>query len=142
LRKGGTVAVLGNDTMHHVLLPWAVEIELAVRRAELIGYAEESDKPRKFYVGRQLCQVFRAAGLAHCRKRTWATNRQAPLGPRERGFLEKNLLDLKGRALPHLEPEMAAKFARLVDHRSDDYLLDDPDLTVTTIDHVVWGTKS
>jgi ubiquinone/menaquinone biosynthesis C-methylase UbiE len=142
VRDGGTVAVLENDTMHHILLPWPVEIELAVRRAELIGHAQESDEPRKFYVGRQLCQVFRKAGLADCRKRTWASNRQAPLGPSERGFLEKYLLDLKERALPHLEPDMAERFARLVDPGSGDFVLDDPDLSVTCIDHVVWGTKS
>jgi len=94
VRDGGTVAVLENDTMHHILLPWPVEIELAVRRAELLGLVEESDKPRRFYVGRQLCQVFRAAGLVNCQRRTWATNRQAPLGPRVRGFLENYLLDL------------------------------------------------
>jgi len=142
LRGGGTVAVLENDTMHHILLPWPVEIELAVRRAELLGLVEESDKPRRFYVGRQLCQVFRAAGLVNCQRRTWATNRQAPLGPRVRGFLENYLLDLKERALSHLEPAMADRFERLVDPRSDDYLLDGPDLSVTCIDHVVWGTKS
>jgi ubiquinone/menaquinone biosynthesis C-methylase UbiE len=141
VRDGGTVAVLENDTMHHILLPWPVEVELAVRRAELLAYAQESDAPRKFYLGRQLCQAFRAAGLVDCRKRTWATNRQAPLGPRERGFLEKTLLDLRERALPHLEPAMAARFERLVDPRSDEYLLDGPDLSVTCIDHVVWGTK-
>jgi ubiquinone/menaquinone biosynthesis C-methylase UbiE len=141
VRRGGTVAVLENDTMHHILLPWPVEVELAVRKAELLGYVAESEKPRKFYLGRQLCQVFRAAGLVDCRQQTWATNRQAPLGPRERGYLEKYLLDLKERALPHLEPGAGAKFARIVDPGSDEFLLDAPDLSVICIDHVVRGTK-
>ena len=141
VRDGGTVAVLEDDTMHQLLLPWPVEVELAVRTAELKGLAEESDQPGKFYVGRQLTRVFREAGLVDCRKLTWATNRQAPLGLRERGFFEKYLLDLKERALPHLDASIAAKFERLVDPESVEYLLDDPDLSITCIDHVVWGTK-
>jgi ubiquinone/menaquinone biosynthesis C-methylase UbiE len=141
VREGGTVAVLENDTMHQILLPWPVEVELAVRRAELRDLVEGSDRPRKYYIGRQLCQVFRAAGLVGCQKRTWATDRQAPLGSRVRGFLEKYLLNLKDRTLSRLEPPIAATFERLVDPSSDDYLLDGPELSVTCIDHVVWGTK-
>lgn len=140
-RPEGTVAVLENDTLHHILLPWPIEVELAVRRAELAGFIEETERPRKFYVGRLLGEVFRAAGIEPCRKRTWASNRQAPLGPRERGFLEKYLHDLRARARPHLEPKLRAKFDRLVDPASEDYLLDDPDLSVTCIDHVVLGVK-
>lgn len=141
VRQGGAVAVLEDDTMHHILLPWPVEVELAVLRAELCDFAAESDRPRKYYIGRQLCRVFHAAGLVGCRKRTWATDRQAPLGPSVRGFLEKYLLDLKGRTLPRLKPPIAATFERLVDPSSDEYLLDAPGLSVTCIDHVVWGTK-
>lgn len=141
VRVGGEVAVLENDSFHHVLLPWPVEIELGIRRAELLGFVEESDKPRKYYVGRQLCQVFRAAGLRECRRRTWATDRQAPLERRERTFLEEYLGDLHERTRPHLEPPMRAKFERLVDPGSEDYLLDRPDLSVTYVDHVVRGVK-
>ena len=64
-----------------------------------------------------------------------------PLGPRERGFFAKYLADLRGRALPHLDLEMAARFERIVDPASDAFILDDPDLSVTCIDHVVWGRK-
>ena len=31
VRAGGEVAVLENDSFHHVLLPWPVEVELAIR---------------------------------------------------------------------------------------------------------------
>lgn len=141
VREGGEVAVLENDSFHHVLLPWPVEVELAIRRAELLGFVEESDRPRKYYVGRQLCQVFRAAGLRECRRRTWATDRQAPLEHRERNFLEEYLSGLQERARPHLEPAMRAKVERLVAPDSEDYLLDRPDLSVTYVDHVVRGVK-
>jgi len=141
VRVGGEVAVLENDSFHHVLLPWPVEVEVAIRRAELLGFAEESDRPRKYYVGRQLCQVYRAAGLRECRRRTWATDRQAPLERRERAFLEGYLDDLKERARPHLEPPMRAAFERLVDPNAEDYLLNRPDLSVTYVDHIVRGVK-
>jgi len=141
VREGGEVAVLENDSFHHVLLPWPVEVELAIRRAELLGFVEASDKPRKYYVGRQLCQVFRAAGLQECRRRTWATDRQAPLEGRERTFLEEYLGDLQERTRPHLAPTMRAEFERLVAPDSEDYLLDRPDLSVTYVDHLVRGVK-
>lgn len=141
VRPGGVVAVLENDSLHHVLLPWPVEIELAVRAAELVGFAEESDRPRKYYVGRQLCEVFRQAGLTSCRRRTWATDRQAPLSPDEAGFLAKYLDDLRGRVRTRLDPKLAAQAEAILDPRSDSYLLNRPDFTVTCLDHVVCGTK-
>lgn len=141
VRVGGIVAVLESDTMHHVLLPWPIEIELAVRRAELAGFAEDSEQPRKFYVGRQLSRVCQKAGLTGCRRHTWAMDRQAPLAPSERQFLAEYLQDLRDRARPHLDSSYLEPFDRLVDPGSDHYLLDVPDLSVTCIEQVVWGTK-
>ena len=34
-KPGGVVAVLEGDSLHHILLPWPVELELSVRAAEL-----------------------------------------------------------------------------------------------------------
>jgi SAM-dependent methyltransferase len=141
VRPGGLVAVLENDSLHHILLPWPVEVELAVRRAELRGFRKESDRPRKFYIGRQLPGLFRAAGLANCQARTWATDRQAPLNRHERSFLERYLLDLKERAVQYLEPHLLERFQGLVDPESDAYLLAMPDFSMTCLDHVVWGFK-
>jgi SAM-dependent methyltransferase len=141
VRPGGTVAVLENDTLHHILLPWPIEVELAVRAAELRGFAEESDRPWKFYVGRQLRDVFDRAGLECYRHRTLATNRHAPLEPDERGFFSLFLQNLRHRARPHLTDPVRTRFDRLVDPGSEDYILDQPGLTVTCIDHVVSGVR-
>ncbi|MCA1686801.1 MAG: methyltransferase domain-containing protein [Planctomycetia bacterium] len=141
VKPGGVVAVLENDTLHHILLPWPVEVELAVRAAELVSYVEDSDRPRKYYVGRQLDEVFRKAGLEQIRKRTWATNRQAPLDGHERGYLGKYLGELLERTRPHLDPQMRERFEGLAEPGSGDYLLDREDMTVTCLDHVVWGVK-
>jgi ubiquinone/menaquinone biosynthesis C-methylase UbiE len=141
VRPGGVVAVLENDSLHEVLLPWPVEVELAVRAAELAGFAAESDRPWKFYVGRQLFEVFRKAGLTDLRKQSWAVDREAPLSDDLRSFLGGYLDNLRQRTRPHLDPSLAARFEALADPRSGAYLLDQPDLTVTCLVHLVLGTK-
>ena len=140
-RPGGIVAVFENDEFHHVLLPWPVEVELALRHAELAALIERSDQPRKFYIGRHLRRVFRAAGLVDGRHRTWTIDRQAPLGPDDRAFFEGYLQDLRQKVEPHLEPEIRDEFARLADPESDAYLLDSPDFTVTCLNHLAWCVK-
>jgi ubiquinone/menaquinone biosynthesis C-methylase UbiE len=141
-RPGGLVAVLENDEFHHVLLPWPVEVELAFRRAELTAGIECSDRPQKFYIGRHLVHVFRAAGLADCQHRTWTIDRQAPLKPDERDYFKGYLDDLRNKAGPHLEPEIRDEFDRLADPASDGYLLDNPDLHVTCLNHIAWCVKA
>ena len=140
-RPGGIVAVLENDEFHHVLLPWPVEVELALRHAELAALIERSDKPRKFYIGRHLRRVFRAAGLVDCRHRTWTIDRQAPLGPDDRAYFEGYLEDLRRKVEPHLEPRFRDEFLRLADPDSDAYFLDSPDFSVTCLDRIAWCVK-
>lgn len=141
VRPGGVVAVLENDSLHHILLPWPVDLELAVRAAELEALVKESERPRKFYVGRRLTEVFREAGLADCRDRAFATNLHAPLSRAARGFLGQYLDDLRDRVGPRLDADLGWVFRRLVDPRSDAYLFDRPDLTVTCLDHLICGVK-
>ena len=141
VRPGGLVAVLEGDTLHHVLLPWPIEVELAVRLAELQAFVEASDRPGKYYVGRLLLPIFRAAGLEDVHLRTYATDRKGPLGPAERTYLTHYLKALRGRVAAHLEPAPLARLDRLIDTSSAEYLLDGPDLAVTFLDQVVWAIK-
>jgi ubiquinone/menaquinone biosynthesis C-methylase UbiE len=140
-RPGGLVAVFENDEFHHVLLPWPVEVELALRRAELRALTEHSDQPRKFYVGRHLRRVFHAAGLADCQHRTWTIDRQAPLGPEDRAYFAGYLQDLRARTGAYLKREIRDEFLRLVDTDSPAYLLDSPDFTATCLNHIAWCVK-
>lgn len=140
-RPGGLVAVLEDDTLHQVLLPWPVDLELAVRVAERAALAEQSDHPRKFYVGRQLVALFRAAGLVDIRARTFASDRQAPLDPDTRAFLAEYLKRLGESVRSRLTPERRAEFDRLADPASPDFLLDSPDFAATVVDRVVWGRR-
>ena len=124
-----------------VPLPWPVEIELALKQAELLAFVETSDRPRKYYVGRDLRRVFRLAGLARCTVRSVAFTRQAPLDPATRSFLEGYLEDLRRRTGPHLEPSLRELFNRLADPGSSQYVLSGPDLCVTCVNHVVVGVR-
>ena len=118
VRPGGHVAVLENDEFHHILLPWPVEIELALKQAELASFVETSDRPRKYYVGRDLCRLFRAAGLKRCQAQGVVFTRQAPLDRAARSFLTAYLENLRLRVGPHLEPSLRALFTRLSNPRS------------------------
>jgi SAM-dependent methyltransferase len=78
LRPGGLVAVLENDTLHQVLLPWPVALELPLRAAELRSFQEESRTSSRYYVGRRLPAALAAAGLDPEQTTTLAFDRQAP----------------------------------------------------------------
>ena len=137
-RPGGVVAVLEDDTLHQVLLPWPVEVELAVRLAE---WAALNDRlhPRKFYVGRRLVELFRQVGLVEVTVRTFASDRIAPLDPDVRTFLAEYLRQLRVVVADRLDPAIRDRFDSLVDPASGEYLPDAPNLALTVIDHVVRG---
>jgi ubiquinone/menaquinone biosynthesis C-methylase UbiE len=141
VRPGGTVAVLENDTLHQLVLPWPVEVELAVRKAELEAFAERDESPGRFYVGRRLVELFRDAGLIEIRARSFAATRQAPLDASGRAFLIAYLDGLRERAADRLDVATRKTFLELVDPGSDAGLVNRPDLTLTILNHVVTGVK-
>ena len=139
VKPGGLVAVLEDDTLHQILLPWPVELELAVRLAEWESHRDETAHPRKFYVGRQLVGVFRKAGLVDLRVRSFARSRVAPLDAPVRTFLGEYLRDLGERVASRLDMKMREQFHLVADPGSPDCLLDRPDLHLTVIDHLIHG---
>jgi hypothetical protein len=140
-KPGGVIAVLESDTLHHVILPWPVEVELSVRANEFRGLAEQSAKPHKFYVGRHLRAVFRMAGLADIAIRTVAHDRSAPLASDEREYFTEYLKELSGRFARYLDGPIRRRFEVMADSRSEGFLLNDPDLTATCIDQLACGRK-
>jgi ubiquinone/menaquinone biosynthesis C-methylase UbiE len=141
VRRGGCVVILENDRLHHLLLPWPAEFELALRQAELQALTRETRRPEKFYVGRRLRSLCRFAGLQPCRKRTYATNRQAPLGQDEQIFLRGYLQRLQQRVKGYLDPVRQRQLEVLIDPGSPRSLLNHPGLTVTCVAHLIWGVK-
>lgn len=140
-RRGGSVAVLENDSLHHLILPWPIELELALRRAEWQAIQGQSGDPERFYVGRALARLMRQAGLRDPVQESWATTRQAPLSDDDRLFFQAELDALRRRVADHLPPDTLVELDRLVDPASPAHMLDQADFVVTTIDLVVRAVK-
>lgn len=141
VRPGGAVAVLEEDALHHLILPWPEDLELALRRAELEALAAQIGRPRRYYAGRRLPQLAREAGLDRVSVSTWAIDRWAPLAEPERAFIELELASLRRRVIGRIDPAMREVFDRLVDPDSDAYLPARPDFTMTCIERLVVGRR-
>jgi SAM-dependent methyltransferase len=141
VRPGGQVAVLENDDFHHVLLPWPVELELAVQRAFVLSCRRRFGNAWALYRGRRLARTLRAADLVPCRRTTHAVDRQAPLPPNERDFFAQFFAYLRELALPHLGREEARLFEALTDPCSPRYFLDQPDFEAAYLFTVAVGRK-
>jgi len=141
LRPGGALAILEDDTLHHLLLPWPIDVELEVRAAELAAFRDESPLPARYYIGRWLTRVLRRAGLHKVRERAVASARQAPLSPAAKKYLDEYLQSLARRVEPRLTKSIRRRFRRLVDPRSRTYLLKQAGFVAICLDRVVWGLK-
>lgn len=141
LRPGGLVAVLENDTLHKVFLPWPVRLELPLRAAELRSFVEGPGSSSKYYVGRRLPAILAAAGLEPLRMTTHAFDRQAPLGEAERELLQSYLEEVADRVEPHLDAALLEELRRLVDPGSPQHLLGLPHLTMTWLNVLAIGRK-
>jgi SAM-dependent methyltransferase len=141
LRPGGLVAVLENDTLHHVILPWPIELELTLRAAELRAFGAEGRGRGRLDVGRRLPAILAAAGLEPLRQTTHAFDRQAPLAPAERELLHSYLEDLLQRVAPHVEPAPLRELQLLLDPASATSLLGQPELSMTWLCVLAVGRK-
>jgi SAM-dependent methyltransferase len=141
-RPGGCVAVLENDTLHHLLLPWPAELELAVRQAQLQALAVRSAEQGtdKFYIGRNLCGVFRRVGIEPCEIRAIPVERSAPLSADEELFLQFHFADLRECVWPYLDKPTREAFDMLFDEESPLYLLRQPDFRMTHLESLAIGT--
>jgi ubiquinone/menaquinone biosynthesis C-methylase UbiE len=141
VRPGGVVAVLENDSLHDLLLPWPVELELEIHAAEWKAYEAQTQAPSRYYIGRWLSTLFQQLGLARPTVRVWATTRQPPLTADERAYLSALLHGLRRRVAPHLASRWLAELDRLLDPAGSDYLLDRDDLVVTFLNRLAWAVK-
>lgn len=141
LRPGGRVAVLENDSLHQLLLPWDAGLELKVRQAEMAATERRGGNPRAIYVGRDLGRRLLEAGFTACRKRTYASNRAGPLEGDVRVFVAGYLRSLRDCVKDDLMSAELAGFDRLFTSGDPGCIFDDPSITITTIDHVVTGEK-
>jgi ubiquinone/menaquinone biosynthesis C-methylase UbiE len=141
LRRGGLVAVLENDTLHQVFLPWPVHLELPLRAAELRSCFEEGRNSSKYYVGRRLPATLAAAGLEPLRTTTHAFDRQAPFGEAEQNLLQSYLEGIAKRVESYLDATLMQELRRLVAPGSPQHLLRQPYLTMTWLNVLAIGRK-
>ena len=100
VRRGGTLAVFENDTMHQIVAPWPAELELAVRQAQLRALAARTPTTAKYFIGRDLRGLFAEAGLERCFVTPYTSIRHAPLSDDERTYLAWYFDELSARARP------------------------------------------
>jgi SAM-dependent methyltransferase len=141
MRPGGLVAILENDSLHQVFLPWPVHLELPLRAAELVSLSERSRNSSKYYVGRRLPAVLSAAGLEPVGMATHAFDRSAPLRNVEQALLQRYLEEVRERVSAHLAPELFAELRALVEPASAKHLLKQPYLTMTWLSVLAFGRK-
>jgi len=143
VKQGGVVAVLENDTLHQLLLPWSFEDEVAIRQAQWKASQKEHGSDRdRLYIGRQLSRLFADAAIRPQRRRTYASHREFPIGPKEKRFLDAYFIDLRDRASPFLLKRDKARLRNILTPGSSTYLADAPHFSVTCLDHVLWGKKA
>jgi SAM-dependent methyltransferase len=141
-RPGGLVAVLENDTMHQLLLPWPSRVEMMLRAAERDALAAESPNSGKYYIGRRLPAVMAAAGIDPLGFKTQAIDRAAPLDAHLAEFLQSYLDQLFERVRPYL-PEASVDILReYVSPDGETYLPKQPYFTMTWVNTLVWGRAS
>jgi len=140
-RPAGHIAILENDSLHQILLPWPAEIELAVRSAQFKSLVAEHGVRAvdKFYIGRNLCSLFHQCGITHCEMHTFPIERRAPLSADEEEFLCLYLANLRKEAWPYLDAAAQATFDKLFDRASAHYLLGRSDFHLTHLEILAIG---
>jgi ubiquinone/menaquinone biosynthesis C-methylase UbiE len=141
VRPGGFVAVLENDTLHQLLLPWPHRLELALRAAETRALGEESPRSERYYVGRRLPAVLAAAGIEPLGFQTQCIDRRAPLDDDLISFLEKYFFRLTRRVAPFLARQDALALKALVDPQKEECLFRQPFLTLSWLNILAWGRR-
>jgi SAM-dependent methyltransferase len=141
VRPGGTIAVLENDTLHQLLLPWPPHIELALHEAERQSLVRQSSSPGKYYVGRRLPAVLDRAGIEPLGFKTQAIDRMSPLDADSALFLQLHFDALRQRVSAYLDPALAAEFDELISPHGPRYLLRQPYFTASWINVLAWGRR-
>lgn len=140
VRPGGVVAVLENDTLHHMLFPWNAPLELAVRAAEFEAIRDRPAHQRGYYIGRRLVGLLGDAGLVDIVDHAASFVRQTPLDDDTRTYFDLYLSSLERRASPHLASEQRAELHELL-HGSATSWLDSPEFSAVCLERLVWGRK-
>lgn len=140
-RPGGFIAVLESDEFHHVVLPWPAELELKLQAALQDACRARYGSPTKTYVSRSMRRWLREAGFDPVHRASYTADRQQPLDPQTRSFLEAHLAELADFVRPHLAGRDQTSLDRFTDPDSPAYLPARQDLELTCL-FTVWRGES
>lgn len=140
VRPRGVVAVLENDSLHQILFPWNVELELAVRAAELEALRRRAPQKQGYYIARRLVGLLQSAGLAEVVDHAAAFVRQSPLDVAARTYFAAHLASLERRASQFLSDEMRTELDELL-HGAGVPWFDRPDFSAVCLERLAWGFK-
>jgi len=115
VRPDGLVALVENDVLHDVILPWPAELELAVGRAEEEAYRNRHRSPRRLHIARRLGEMVHGAGLELIRRTTYPVDRRAPLNPNDERFVTLYLQGIWQRVNGYLSAGHRHELQGLVD---------------------------
>ena len=136
LTPDGHIAILENDRLHEVLLPWPPEVELALYHAECAADdSGGSDELGGLHAGRRLHRLATECGLRLLTKQSDVTDATPP-SDADRAFLKLYLADLVDRVRPSLSDADWDRVRPYVDPDGASYLASDPDLEMTFFDSV------
>ena len=142
LRPGGRVAVLENDRMHGVVLPWPPEAEAAFYRAECAAEGETATRePGGLHAGRRVMRILREAGAGEVLRRSYVRDVYPPVGAADRDYVAAHLTSLREAAWPHMGGEERSRFGGLVTAGDAEFLADRADLEAAFLDVVGIGRK-
>ncbi len=142
LRPGGRIAVLEEDAMHYMILPWPAELELAIHHAERQGFARLYGRPEQLDAGRQLGKVLAKSGFEPLRKISLSADRQGIPHHDERAFLLAYFAELRKRIEQDISPDNLWEFDALTDARSRRSFFQDPEFEMTWLEFVILGSKA
>lgn len=140
LRSGGRAIFLENDAMHHVVLPWPIELEIELHTAVYQAHLSRTDDPARHYSGRRLPKLLWDAGLTNVRALPCAIGRISPFDSDARKHLLCHFRDLHHLAAGHLSPCMSGRFEELI--APDGPLLNEPGVGLTVLDWAFVGEKT
>jgi hypothetical protein len=133
-RPGGFIAVLESDELHHVWLPWPVELEAAIQ-ASIHGFSRRRyGRDAKLCPARVLHRQMREANLKLHRRTTIAADRIAPFDGTTLRFLRLHLEFLAAVVKDRLTGEVRRRFDELVREDSESSFLvrEDAEFTCLT----------
>ncbi|MBN9519598.1 methyltransferase domain-containing protein [bacterium] len=133
VRPGGRVAVLEDDSFHHVMVNWPAELEVEVQRAAAEASRERYGSRSALSPARRMRQWFLDAKLTPTGRKTIAADRQAPFGPAVRRFLALHLRETREFLTGHLAPHHRAALGCATDSADPDSVLNRADATVTSL---------